>query len=663
MTAPILELRNISKDYKIRTGNGRKAIGIKTVLDDISLTVDRGEIVGILGGNGSGKSTLLKILSNIIAPTKGQVIVNGKVASIIELTVGFHDELSGLENIYIRGKLYGIPKKVIDERLSSIIDYADIGDYIHNPVRTYSSGMKSRLAFAVMINVDADIFIIDEALSVGDSRFTLKTIGFLQNLVAHGKTVLITSHSTYVLRSFCTRAIVLSDGKISDDGLPEDVCAKYDVIDLGSEEALIDNANKGVPQAEYLLSKQCLARGDSEGYLEWLNRAAYSNHTNAMVELASLYASEGSIEEAEKLLLSAAKRGNEVARWRYSALTQEFEGDEIRKALKAISRRGDHFDVYRFAKYLRLTALTDKDLEAAYKEYEVAIRLGNKGASYEAALMKLNGIGTPIDVDGAIADLRALGEMGDLQAMQDLVRIYKDGMYRSPDTKEQLYWQTKLANAGVPRSQFAVAMMNLNGIGTDKDPNAANEWLSRYAISSLEDPLSDAADSAKIIGNNLPMDAYAINTFLIKGYNRRAFISNLTVMLDVPNVKDKEQVFKMSQQAASSAGASTTFLAECYLKGIGTEPQAKKALELYRLAADYGSTRAMMVVALMYRYGIDGTTDMELFERYIRMAAKRDNAIALAVIDELENKNVKRLKKVANPRKNNMRPKTSSEGN
>lgn len=163
-----VELRDVRKTYTIRSGKGRRKNETKTVLDNLNLSVGRGEILGILGGNGSGKSTLLKILSGIIAPTSGKVVTSGKIASILELTVGFHEELSGIENIYIRAKLYGIPKKTIDERLDEIIDYADIGDYVYNPVRTYSSGMRSRLAFAIMVNVDADIFIIDEALSVGD---------------------------------------------------------------------------------------------------------------------------------------------------------------------------------------------------------------------------------------------------------------------------------------------------------------------------------------------------------------------------------------------------------------------------------------------------------------------------------------------------------------
>jgi ABC-type polysaccharide/polyol phosphate transport system ATPase subunit len=656
-------LRNVTKTYKIRTGEDGRVSGIKVVLDNVDFNVYKGEIVGILGGNGSGKSTLLKLMSNIIAPTSGRVVVNGKVASILELTVGFHDELSGLENIYIRGKLYGIPRKIIDERLRDIIDYADIGDYIHNPVRTYSSGMKSRLAFAVMVNVDADVFIIDEALSVGDSRFILKTVGFLENLVLQGKTVLITSHSTYMLKSFCTRAIILDDGKITADGLPEDVCATYDVIDLGSQEALAEHANKGVPQAEYMLSKYCIADGDTEGFRKWLSKAAYSNHTGAMVEYASLCASEGDTEEAKKLLLSAAKRGSDVARWRYSAMVQGFDGKEVRDGLKAIARKGDHFDVYRLAKYLRLTAMDEEDLAKAYAMYQEAISLGNRDACHEAAIMKLNGIGTPIDAEGAIRELRDLAEQGDTRCMQDLVSIYSDGHHVSPDKKEQLYWHTKLANAGVTRSQFVVAMMHMNGIGTERNLDLAEEWLGRYAVSSLEDPLADAADSAKIIGHKLPMDAYAINMFLIKGFSRRALISNLSTMLDVTTVKDKELVFKLSQQAASSAGASRTFLAECYLKGIGTEPHPDKAVELYRSAADYGSTRAMMVVALMYRYGVDGKTDMELFERYIRMAAKRDNAIALAVVDELDDKNVKRLKKVANPRRISRKPQADKEGN
>lgn len=251
MDETALEIRNVTKTYPIRTGKGKRKGGTNTVLDGISLSVMKGEVLGILGGNGSGKSTLLKILSGVIAPSAGEVVVNGKVASILELTVGFHEDLSGLENIYIRAKLYGIPKDVIEERLDEIIKYADIGDYIYNPIRTYSSGMRSRLAFAIMVNVDADVFIIDEALSVGDSRFNVKTMGFLEHLAMEGRTVLITSHSTYVLRMFCSRAVILDGGRITADGDPDEICKEFDALDLGTQEELVRWAGQGIPDAEY----------------------------------------------------------------------------------------------------------------------------------------------------------------------------------------------------------------------------------------------------------------------------------------------------------------------------------------------------------------------------------------------------------------------------
>ncbi len=251
MDQTAVEIRNVTKTYPIRTQKGKRKGGTNTVLGGVNLTVAKGEVLGILGGNGSGKSTLLKILSGVIAPSSGEVVIKGKVASILELTVGFHEDLSGIENIYVRAKLYGIPKDVIDQRLDDIIQYADIGDYIYNPIRTYSSGMRSRLAFAIMINVDADVFIIDEALSVGDSRFNVKTMGFLEGLAMQGRTVLITSHSTYVLRMFCSRAVILDNGVITADGDPDEICKEYDALNLGTQEELVRSAETGVPDAEY----------------------------------------------------------------------------------------------------------------------------------------------------------------------------------------------------------------------------------------------------------------------------------------------------------------------------------------------------------------------------------------------------------------------------
>lgn len=186
-------------------------------LDDISFSVKRGESLGILGKNGAGKSTILKILTGVLTPTSGSVTVRGKVSALLELGGSFNPEMTGLENIYLNGTLMGLTKKEIDEKVDEIIHFADIGDFIYQPVKMYSSGMFARLAFAVNINVSPDILIIDEALSVGDVAFQYKCFQKMMELKEKGIVLIFVSHSTQQILQNCDRALLLDKGKLIDD--------------------------------------------------------------------------------------------------------------------------------------------------------------------------------------------------------------------------------------------------------------------------------------------------------------------------------------------------------------------------------------------------------------------------------------------------------------
>ena len=199
----------------------------REVLKDINLTIKNGEAVGLIGVNGSGKSTLLKLMTKIIYPNSGKITVNGKLTSLLELGAGFHPDFSGRENIYFNASIFGLTKKKIDERLDKIIEFSELGSFIDNPVRTYSSGMYMRLAFAVAINVDADILLVDEVLAVGDQHFQDKCIAKMKELKSEGKTMVFVTHSLSTVKEFCNRAIWLSDGTIKMDGDPEPVIEEY----------------------------------------------------------------------------------------------------------------------------------------------------------------------------------------------------------------------------------------------------------------------------------------------------------------------------------------------------------------------------------------------------------------------------------------------------
>ncbi|MBU3951798.1 MAG: ABC transporter ATP-binding protein [Proteobacteria bacterium] len=195
-------------------------------LNNVSFRVRKGETVGIIGRNGSGKSTLLQMICGTLSPTSGRVKTRGRVAALLELGSGFNPEFTGRENVYMNAAVLGLSKNEIDQRFDQIIDFADIGEYIEQPVQTYSSGMMVRLAFAVIAHVDADILVVDEALSVGDAFFTQKCMRFLRRFMKNG-TVLFVSHDTASVKGLCNHALWLEKGEVFKEGEPKEVCELY----------------------------------------------------------------------------------------------------------------------------------------------------------------------------------------------------------------------------------------------------------------------------------------------------------------------------------------------------------------------------------------------------------------------------------------------------
>lgn len=225
---PVITVDSVSKRYPHR-GMGR--LGRKreetSALSGVSFSVAAGEAVGIIGSNGSGKSTLLKILCGITAPSAGKVTVEGRVAALLELGVGFHPEYTGLENIYLNGALYGQSRKETEEKIPRILEFADIGDFINRPVKTYSDGMFLRLAFAAMIETDPRILVVDEALAVGDLAFQAKCFTRLRELKEKGCTLLYVSHDPDSIRRLCDRVLWLEGGRLCMDGKTEAVTGAY----------------------------------------------------------------------------------------------------------------------------------------------------------------------------------------------------------------------------------------------------------------------------------------------------------------------------------------------------------------------------------------------------------------------------------------------------
>ncbi len=196
-------------------------------LNDVSFEIKKGETVGIIGKNGAGKSTLLKIITGVLTPSSGHVHVNGRIASLLELGAGFNPEYTGIENIYLQGTLMGYTHEEMETKINEILAFADIGDFVHQPVKMYSSGMFARLAFSVAINVEPDILIVDEALSVGDMAFQEKCILKMKSMLNNQRSILFVSHSLPSIRNFCHKAIWIKDGKMEMNNESNIVCEAY----------------------------------------------------------------------------------------------------------------------------------------------------------------------------------------------------------------------------------------------------------------------------------------------------------------------------------------------------------------------------------------------------------------------------------------------------
>ena len=280
----VISVQHLSKMYKLYdkpSDRLKESLGLSRkkkyrehyALHDVNFNIHEGECVGIIGVNGSGKSTILKIITGVLAPPTGEVKVNGRISALLELGAGFNMEYSGLENVYLNGTMIGFSEEEIDAKLDDILAFADIGDYIHQPVKTYSSGMFVRLAFAVAINIDPEILIVDEALSVGDVFFQAKCYHKFEEFKKQGKTILFVTHDLSSVSKYCDRVILLNKGVKLDEGSPKEMVDLYKQLLVGQEpvkqktdggEDLAKAAVASISHEHFLPNPNTLEYGDKQ---------------------------------------------------------------------------------------------------------------------------------------------------------------------------------------------------------------------------------------------------------------------------------------------------------------------------------------------------------------------------------------------------------------
>lgn len=280
-----IDVKNVKKVYKLyekRSDRVKDAFGLMKknppkkhyALDGVNLQIKTGETVGIIGTNGSGKSTILKIITGVLNPTEGEVAVNGRISALLELGAGFNMEYNGIENVYLNGTMMGFSKKEIDEKLPDILEFADIGDYVYQPCKTYSSGMFVRLAFAVAINIEPEILIVDEALSVGDVFFQAKCYHKFEEFKKMGKTIVFVSHDLSSINKYCDRVYLLNKGKLLGEGSPKEMIDAYKRVLVGQYEAASEDGTNLLEEEKSAENTGEVAKGQNPKVLEYGTKQA-----------------------------------------------------------------------------------------------------------------------------------------------------------------------------------------------------------------------------------------------------------------------------------------------------------------------------------------------------------------------------------------------------
>ena len=399
-----IEARQITKIYKLYnkpSDRMREALGLSRkklykehyALRGVDLAIRQGEAVGIIGTNGSGKSTILKIITGVLNPTRGEVTVRGRISALLELGSGFNMEYNGIENIYLNGTMMGFSEKEIDEKLQAILEFADIGDYVYQPCKTYSSGMFVRLAFAVAINIEPEILIVDEALSVGDVFFQAKCYHKFEEFKQMGKTILFVSHDLSSIAKYCDRVILLNKGIKLGEGGPKEMIDAYKQVLVGQyplpEEEMQTDENT-LPESE--INEKALEYGTRAGEItEYYLTDQKGTRTGAIIKgekftlhmkvrfnsdlPAPIFAFTikdkrgteitGTNSMVEKAFLSPVKAGEEKT----ITFTQhlDLQGGEYLLSLGVTGYEGDVFQVYhRLYDVLNLTVVSEKNTVGYY---------------------------------------------------------------------------------------------------------------------------------------------------------------------------------------------------------------------------------------------------------------------------------------------------------
>ena len=602
-----IEMEDVRKVFHIDksgpAGFKHRNVGEKIVLDGFTLSVRKGECLGIVGRNGSGKSTTLKMMSRILSPDSGRIEIDGKVASILELGMGFNPDFTGTENIYLKCSMFGFSRKETDDILERIIDFTGLGEQIDDPVRTYSSGMTARLAFAIAVNVSCDIIILDEVLSVGDAGFRSKCANIFKQMKKEGKTIILASHSMGTIASMCDRAIWIDNGVVKEVGDPHTVSAHFEKDLTESYETVHDLATSGD-----IVAMNKLGEMYRDGYKvdadlieaeNWFVKAANLGNIEAMMNRGAMLIDKGDTDGAISVYQTAAEAGNQEAQIRVMELSGQLDDSVFAKAvdrLKELAEEGNTRATFQYADALLKGIAVKQDRTSAHKWFLKGAKNDDLSSIFQVGIDYRDGIGVQKDAIEAEKWLTIAAERGHVRAMVELANMFRKGITANVDMGKAVHWLSEAAHSGDANSMNQLGMIYRDGQGVEKNASTSNMWLSMYAIQS-----------------------------------RLKCVYNLAEILRQWNKSDNDyrESTEWHQIASEKGLASSSYLLGLmYRDGFVIQPDSQKALALFERASEQHHNGGMYEAGNMLLRGNGSETDLNIAHKYLKKSALAGNQLA-----------------------------------
>ena len=567
----VINVTNISKKFVIKNTNifgGTTKSGSIEVLKGLSFSLKQGEVLGIIGKNGSGKSTLLKILTGIMGPDSGDVKINGNVGSILELGIGFDGEITGRDNIRMKCSLYGLSKQEIDDNIEEIINFSEIGDQIDHPLRTYSSGMRAKLAFSVLTFVKSNILILDEVLSVGDSSFNAKCILAFQKMKKEGRSILLASHNISILEKMCDRVMWIDKGKVKLIGDPNFVCYKYESDLTDSIETVTSLANSGditaMCRAGIMYRDGITVEKNINLAINYLEKASNLGHIESTVYLADILMKDGRINDARVLYEKASKTGNSDAIMALSQIGDD-KKSMMRERIRGLAEKGNTRAIKMLADMLFYGISFTQDRTEAIKWYLKSAEYNNSHSLFQLGLCYRDGIGIDKNPKLGVDYLIKSAHFGYNPAKFELANTYRKGIGVTNDVRNAILWYEQAAISGDPRAMFELGTMYRDGNGIEIDQQKSEMWMKRYSnfmISRHELTLGD-------------------------------------IMTQSQNKMDYEEGIMWYEQASKDGNnQANSRLANIYREAYLTKPDTEKSIEYFEKASISNDPYSMCELAL-----------------------------------------------------------------